>query len=145
MPTTPTHEGEVMATRTAREEREHVKRGDRTFYNPTLHGICVTIAWATTYAMEGHPLNENHPMWAEYFAYSEWFRHRICAQLKLPLNTPWEDIYRRVGVLVEEEYASKDEFDKAYDFGESQQLHDDLAPEMFDRFELIKYQIVGRW
>ncbi|MDO8589962.1 MAG: hypothetical protein Q7R69_01690 [bacterium] len=135
----------IRTARRRREERErYVEKDARTLYNPTLNGICITIAWATNYAMKGHPLNENHPKWAEYFAYSEWFRHRICAQLKLPLDTKWEDIYRRVGVLVEEACPSRDEFKRAYDFGKSQHLHDELGPEMFARFEMIKYQIVGR-
>ena len=111
--------------------------------NPTLHEISITVAWATAYA-EPIPLNDNHPKWADYFAYSEWFRHRICTHLGLQLNTPWEELYLYTGCLVEEQYATKDDFKKAYRFGESQRLHDEMAPEMFLAFEEIKFLIVGR-
>ena len=122
---------------------EYVKRYGRQFYNPTLGGLCTTIAWATTYA-EPKELNESHPMWPQYFAYSEWFRHLICTHLGLPFKTDWMEIYRKVGVLVDEEYQTPKDAETARNFGENEQLQDEMVPLMFAQFEDIKFQIVGR-
>lgn len=121
-----------------------VKIFGETFHNPTLHDICISIAWASLYAPSTKPLNDSHPMWAEYLAYSEWFRLRICAQLGFSLDTKWDCIYRRVGVLVESEYSSREDSKKAEDFGRKYKLSDWLAPIMFSEFEDIKFKIVGR-
>lgn len=111
--------------------------------NPTLRDLCITIAWASTYSTTGE-LNESHPMWAQYFAYSEWFRHLICTHLGLPFNTDWMDIYRKVGALVDEEYPTPKDAEEARKFGWSQQLKDEMVPAMFAQFENIKFQIVRR-
>lgn len=133
-----------MSSRASAPHRvEYVKMYGRDFYNPTLGGLCTTIAWATTYSTTGE-LDESHPMWAQYFAYSEWFRHLICTHLGLPFSTDWMDIYRKAGVLVDEEYPTPEEAKAARDFGESQQIKDEMVPVMFAQFEHIKYQIVGR-
>ena len=123
--------------------RAFARRPDQAELQPTLGGICITIAWATTYAVE--ELNETHPVWPDYFAYSEWFRHRICTRLGLPLNTEWMVIYKRVGCVIQEEYASEKEFRDAFHFGETHFLDDELAPAMLDRFEEIKFKIVKRY
>ena len=133
-----------MATKTISRRVEYVEMYGRKFYNPSLVGLCTTIAWASTYSTTGE-LNESHPMWAQYFAYSEWFRHLICKQLRLPFDTDWMEIYRKVGVLVEEEYSSKEEHEKAFTFGETHQLEDEMVPLMYAQFEQIKFQIVGRF
>ena len=110
----------------------------------SLHSICMTIAWATTYAPKNEPLNETHPVWPEYFAYSEWFRHRICAQLMIPLDTEWEVIYKLVGCMVDEEYATPEDAEKARSFGFKIFLLDEMADYMFNKFEEIKFRIVKR-
>ena len=121
---------------------EFVELFGKQFYNPTINGICTQVAWATMYA-DPRKLDETHPVWPDYFAYSEWFRHRICAQFHLPFDTKWEEIYRQFGVLVDEEYSSKTEMEKAHQIGENY-LNDEMAPIMFQEFERIKFQITNR-
>lgn len=114
------------------------------FHNPTLYDICISIAWASLYAPSTTPLNDSHPMWGEYIAYSEWFRLRICAQLGFSFDTKWDYIYCCVGILVEEEYPSREDFKKAEDFGRKHQLSDWLTPIIFSEFEDIKFKITKR-
>lgn len=132
-------------TQTARVPRrtEFVDLYGRSFYNPSIRSLCTQVAWATSYA-DPIRLDEQHPQWGNYFAYSEWFRHRICSQLLLPLGTEWADIYRLVGVLCESEYSSSEEARVAANFGESHQLNDEMTPIMFEKFEEIKYRITNR-
>ncbi len=108
----------------------------------TLYNVALMVAWASSYAQK--PLDRSHHMWPLYWAYSEWFRHRISDNLGRPLDAKWEEIYRRVGCLIESEYPSQEEFRAASDFGHRHYLDDELADAMVQRFEIIKYQIVGR-
>ena len=111
--------------------------------NLSLHTICIQIAWAKAYAKE--PLNESHPKWADYLAYSEWFRIKICRELNLPLNTVWERICYVVGCLNDDQYPSKQEMVSARRLGHDMEIQDDMSKPMFKEFEKIKFAIVGRY
>ena len=117
--------------------------GTNRLEQPSLHSIALQVAWATSYA-NPVPLNNKHEQWPHYFAYSEWFRHRICHRIGVSLDTPWEKLYRRLGVFVEEAYETKEEYKEATELGENTFLDDELAPLMFREFEEIKYQITHR-
>ena len=110
---------------------------------PSLHSIALQVAWATTYA-NPKPLDKQHEQWPHYFAYSEWFRHRICHRIGISLDTPWEELYRRLGVYLEEVYETSEKYEEATALGENTFLDDDLAPLMFREFEEIKYRITNR-
>jgi hypothetical protein len=102
------------------------------------------VAWATLYA-QPNPLDENHPKWADYIGYTEWLRNRICVHLEVSLNTPWEELSKITGALIDEEYLSLEEAEKARKFGQNQRLHDKLVGAMFEVFESeIKPRIVNR-
>ena len=121
---------------------ENVENIDR-FRRVSLHSIALQVAWATTYA-DPQKLDEVHPEWGNFFAYSEWFRHRICTHLRLPLDTKWDDLYRKLGVLADSEYATEKEQMEAINLGENSYLSDRAAPLMFEEFEEIKYRITNR-
>lgn len=109
----------------------------------SLYDIALAVAWANKHAQEP-PLKESHRLWTRYFTYSEWFRHRICTRLDLPLSTEWPEIYRRVGVLAEERYLSHEAWQEAYDFGTTHFLEDTMVPVMFEEFEVVRFLITGR-
>ena len=121
----------------------YIPQGVGDLPQPTLHAIALTVAWATTYA-DPEPLDEKHEQWPHYFAYREWFRQRIAIRIRLSLDTPWETLYHKLGVLLESAYSSTKEHAEAFAFGERNFLTDYVAPLMFQEFEEIKYRITNR-
>lgn len=122
---------------------ERVQIFGRSFLNPTVHDVALTIAWAQMYSNTG-TLDETHPMWAEYFAYSEFFRHLICTELSLRLDTEWDVINKIVGLAPRSYYDSESDFKSAHDLGCSKRFSDEAVPYIFERFEMIKLKITGR-
>lgn len=121
--------------------RSNVAEAARSERVPSIYDICSKIAGMRGDAKK--PLDESHPMWPRYFAYSEWFRHRICGQFGFPFSTDWETIYRRVGIfngggghLTEEGYR------RAVEFGTTHIILDDVTRAMFSELEKIERQIV---
>jgi hypothetical protein len=111
---------------------------------PSLNSISYVVGWAFMYAPKERPLDDSHPLWAQFFAHSEWFRIMIADQLKLPLDIKWEEIYRRAGIAVDSEYATTEEAEAARLFGEKTCIYADIAPAMLQSLDEIKFRITGR-
>ena len=130
--------GEV-AIRMGRSDRKTEKKDLR----PSIQSIVHVVAWTFAYAPENRQMDESNRLWPEFYAHSEWFRALIVKKLSLPANTAWEEIYRRVGFLIESEYENEERFWEAWHFGEMTRLDHPDARRMLEELWEIKFRNDG--